>query len=79
MNMQAGWLKLISSSLQNKSGLPFEQTWISNMLCAKFDWNCPQRSREEDFKISSMYNYLPLDKDEAIHLKKLESPSTKHA
>ena len=51
------------------------------MLCAKFGWNWPSGSREEDFLISSMFfyailyicNYLPLEKSGALHLNKLES------
>ena len=36
----------------------FEQTWIlftQGMFCAKFGWNRPSCSGEEDFYISSMY------------------------
>ena len=45
------------------------------MLCAKFGWNWPNDSGEEDFLkvISLFFNYLPLEKGEAIHLNKLES------
>ena len=54
------------------------------MLCAKFGWNWPSGSGEEDFLISSMYfslfrYYLPLEKGRALHLNKLESPSPKNA
>ena len=54
------------------------------MLCAKFGWNWPSGSEEEDFLISSMYfllfcNYLTLEKGRALHLNKLESPSAKDA
>ena len=48
------------------------------MLCAKFDWNWSNGSREEDFKISSMLFHLPLEK-RVLHLNKLESPSPKDA
>ena len=46
------------------------------MLCAEFGRNWPSGSAEEDFQISSMYfhyfrNYLPLEKDVAIHLNKI--------
>ena len=54
------------------------------LLCAKFDWNWPSGSGEEDFLISSMFfslfrNYLPLEKGGALYLNKLESPSPKDA
>ena len=44
------------------------------MLCAKFGWNWPSGSWEEDFLISSMFfryfcNYLPLEKGWALHLR----------
>ena len=43
------------------------------MICATFGWNLLSGSGEEDFLILSMYiyNYLPLEKDRALHLKKL--------
>ena len=52
------------------------------MLCAKFVWNWPSGSGEEDFfnfvNIFSLFrNYLPLEKGAALHLNKLESPSPK--
>ena len=54
------------------------------MLCAKFGWNWLSGSGEEDFLILSMFfpyfcNYLPLEKGGALHLNKLESPSSKDA
>ena len=41
------------------------------MHCAKFGWNWPSVSGEEDFLILSMYfrpyrNYLPLEKGDAL-------------
>ena len=53
------------------------------MLCAKFGWNWPSGSGEEDFfnfvNIFSLFrNYLPLEKGGALHLNKLESPSPKN-
>ena len=49
------------------------------MLCAKFGWNWPSVSREEDFLISSVFFryfviFLPLKKGGALHLNKLEFP-----
>ena len=54
------------------------------MLCAKFDWNWPSGSGEEDFfnfvNVFSLFgNYSPLEKDRVLHLKKLDSPSPKNA
>ena len=54
------------------------------MLCAKFDRNWPSGSGEEDFfdflNVFSLFrNYLPFEKDMALHLKKLESSSPKDA
>ena len=54
------------------------------MLCDKFGWNWPSGSEEEDFlyfvNVFSLFrNYLPLEKDSALHLNKLESPSPKNA
>ena len=54
------------------------------MHSAKFGWNWPSGSGEEDYKISSMYyqlfsNYLSLEKGRALHLNKLESPLPKDA
>ena len=51
------------------------------MICAKFDWNWPSGSGEEDFFNSSSYfrNFVivsPL-KGRALHLNKLEFPSPK--
>ena len=52
------------------------------MLCAKRGWNCPSGSEEEDYQISSnmnifslFRNYFPLEKNGALHLNKIESPS----
>ena len=52
------------------------------MLCVKFGWNWLSGSGGEDILISSIYfslfhSYLPLEKGGALHLYKLESPSTK--
>ena len=54
------------------------------MLYAKFGWNWPNGSGEEDFYIfvnvfSLFCNNLPLQKGGALHLYKLESPSPKDA
>ena len=52
------------------------------MLCAKFGWNWPCGSGEEDFLISSMYfliTTLHLEKGRALHFNKLESSSPKNA
>ena len=54
------------------------------MVCAKFGWNWPSGSGEEDFLIfvnvfSLFRNYLPLEKDRALRLNKFESPSPKDA
>ena len=54
------------------------------MLCAKFGWNWPSSSGEEDFfnfiNVFSLFrNYLPLEKGRALQLYKLESPSPKDA
>ena len=56
----------------------------SRILCAKFGWNWPSGSGEEDFlnflnAFSLFRNYLPLEKGRALHLNKLESPWTKDA
>ena len=57
----------------------------SRMLCDKFGWNWPSGSGEEDFffkfvNVFSLFrNYLPLEKDRALHFKKLESPLSKIA
>ena len=52
------------------------------MLCAKIGWNWPSGFGEEYFKISDsvfslFHNNLPLEKGKALHLNKLESPSSK--
>ena len=52
------------------------------MLCAKFGWNWPSGSGEEEiFNFINIFwlyhNYLPLKKDRALHLNKLQSPSPK--
>ena len=54
------------------------------LLCAKFGWNWPSGSGGGDFLILSLYfspfhNYLPLEKNAALHLNKLESPLPKDA
>ena len=54
------------------------------MLCAKFGWNWPSGSGEEDFLdfinvFLLIGNYLPLEKGGSFHLNKLESPSLKEA
>ena len=53
----------------------------SRMLCAKFGWNWPSGSWEEEFKISSMYFcYLViilLGKGQGPLFEKIESPSPK--
>ena len=54
------------------------------MLSAKFGWNWPSGSGEEDFLnfinvFYLFYNYLSLEKVRALHLNKLESPSPKDA
>ena len=74
--------------------LPFEKgsafIWTNliplhpGMLCAKFGWNWPSGSGEEDFlNFVNLFllfrNYLPLEKDGALHLNKLESLSPKDA
>ena len=50
---------LLLSLLGKGYGPSFEQTWIPftniRMLCAKFCWNWPGGSGEEDFKISTRY------------------------
>ena len=51
-------------------------------VCAKFCWNWLNGSWEEDFlnfvNVFFLFrNYLPLEKSEAFHLNKLESPSPK--
>ena len=56
----------------------------SRMFCAKFGWNWPSGSGEEDFlnflnAFSLFRNYLPLEKGRALHLNKIESPSLKEA
>ena len=53
------------------------------MLCAKFGWNWPSGSGEEDFLnfvnlFSLFLNYLPSKKGGALHLKKIKTPSTKN-
>ena len=63
------------------------ESLFPRMLCAKFGWNWPSGSREEDFLISSMFfyailyicNYLPLEKSGALYLNKLEFPLPKDA
>ena len=51
------------------------------MHCAKFGWNWPSGSWEKDFKIPSIYfHYFIIAspwKGVALHLNKLESPSSK--
>ena len=54
------------------------------MLCAKFGWNWPSGSGEEDFlnfvNVFSLFrNYLPLEIGGTLHLNKLESSSPKDA
>jgi hypothetical protein len=43
------------------------------MICTKFDWNWPAGSGEEDAFLLFRY-YLPLEKDNPLHLNNLESP-----
>ena len=49
------------------------------MICAKFDWNWPAGSEEENFKKFSVYfcDYLPLEKGNALHFNNLKSPPPK--
>ena len=54
------------------------------ILCAKFGWNWPTGSVEDDFSNLSMYFHyfihcsnLPLEEDWALHMNKFESPSPK--
>ena len=52
--------------------------------CAMFGWNWPGRSGEDNFfnfgNVFSLFrNYLPFEKDVALHMVKLESPSPKDA
>ena len=54
------------------------------MHCVLFGWNWPSGTVEEDFfysvNVFSLFrHYLPLKKDRALHLNKLESPSPKDA
>ena len=54
------------------------------MLCAKFGWKKLRGSGEKDFlnfvNVFSLFrNYLPFEKGLALHLNKLESPSTNNA
>ena len=73
--------------LGKRFGPLFVKTWIPRhrrMLCAKFGWNWPSGSGEEDFlnfvNVSlPFHNYLPLEKGVALHLNKLEYPSPKDA
>ena len=61
--------------------------WIMNPLhlrmhCAKYGWNWPTGSEEEDFfnfvTIFLLFrNYLPLEKSRALHLNKIESCTPK--
>ena len=53
-------------------------------LCAKFGWNWPSGSGEEDFlNFLNAFHYFaiisPLEKGRALHLNKIESPSLKDA
>ena len=72
--------------------LPLEQNlpfiWTNSnplhqrILWAKFRWNWPSGSWEEDFLfifniISQFHNYLPLERRRTLHLNQLEFPSTK--
>ena len=77
---------VITSSWQK--AWPFIRTNLNpnhaRMLFAKFGWNWPSGSWEEDFIILSMYfRYLviisPWKKGVALHLNKLESPPPKNA
>ena len=52
------------------------------MICAKFEWNWPSGPGIEDvFKFVNVFslfrNYLPLEKDRALHLNKLDFLSPK--
>ena len=56
------------------------------MFCAKFGWNWPSGSGEEDFfnfinvfSLFHNYMYLPLEEGGALHLNKFESPLPKDA
>ena len=54
------------------------------MHCAKFGWNWPSGSEEEDvfnfINVFSLFrNYLPFEKGRGLHLNKLDSPSPKDA
>ena len=54
------------------------------MLCTEFGWNWPRVSGKEDFLnfvnvFSLIFNYLPLEKDRALHLNKFESHIPKNA
>ena len=74
-------------SLWKRTG-PFIWTNLNPLhprtLCAKFGWNWPSGSGEEDFfnfvnEFSLFRDYLPLEKDGALHLNKLDYPSPKDA
>ena len=74
-------------SLWKKAG-PFFWTNMNplhpRMLCAKFGWNWPSGSGEEDFLsfvnlFSLFLSYLPLGKGGALHLNKFDSPAPKDA
>ena len=54
------------------------------MHCAKFGWKWPSGSGEGDLfnfvnAFSLFRHYLPLEKDRALHLNKIESPSPNDA
>ena len=49
------------------------------MHCAKFSWNWLSGSINFVHVFSLFRNYLPLEKDRAPHLNKLDSPSPKNA
>ena len=73
-----------SKLVKNCYYLPFKRKWFCvsikqnflhpRMLCAKFGWNCPSGSGEEDFCLLFHYS-LPLEKSLTFYLKKLEFPS----
>ena len=59
-------------------------SFYPRLVCAKFGWNWISGSGGGDFLILSLYfslfcNYLPLEKNAALHLNKLESPLPKDA
>ena len=75
---QYNFIISIFSSLGERHGPSFEQTWITSMLCAKFGWNGTVALNVVNAFLLFCY-YLPIVNGVALHLQQIESPLPKDA